>query len=68
MFKSLDLSASERAMQVVFVIAARGWSQYNVWFGSFEVFQKAGRLGGEMIRVLMESEGGEEGDAAAVRH
>ena len=59
-----------RADDLEFVVAARGWSQC-VSFGSFEVykrrfdetrgffearFEEAGRLGGEMIKALMESE------------
>ena len=71
-----------RADDLEFVVAARGWSQC-VSFGSFEVykrrfdetrgffearFEEAGRLGGEMIRAVMESEveregEGEEGEA-----
>ena len=49
------------ACPLLWLIAARGWSQYNLSFGSFEVFEEAGRLGGEMIRALMESEEGREG-------
>ncbi|KAF9447551.1 hypothetical protein P691DRAFT_760657 [Macrolepiota fuliginosa MF-IS2] len=59
-----------RGDDLEFVIAARGWSQ-AVSFGSFEVyrrrfdetrkffeprFEEAGKLGSEMIRVVMESE------------
>jgi prephenate dehydrogenase (NADP+) len=65
-----------RADDLEFVVAARGWSQC-VSFGSFEVykrrfdetrgffearFEEAGRLGGEMIRALMESEVEREGE------
>ncbi|EDR10087.1 uncharacterized protein LACBIDRAFT_248404 [Laccaria bicolor S238N-H82] len=65
-----------RADDLEFVVAARGWSQC-VSFGSFEVykrrfdetrgffearFEEAGRLGGEMIKALMESEVEREGE------
>jgi prephenate dehydrogenase (NADP+) len=64
---------SHRSDDLEFVVAARGWSQC-VSFGSFELykrkfldtreffesrFEEANRVGGEMIRAIMEMEGGE---------
>ncbi|KAF9462742.1 prephenate dehydrogenase [Collybia nuda] len=69
-----------RADDLEFVVAARGWSQC-VSFGSFELyrrrfeqtrsffearFEEAGKLGSEMIKVIMESEvKREEGEVKA---
>lgn len=76
---------SHRADDLEFVVAARGWSQ-AVSFGNFELyrerfeqtaaffrprFAESARLGGEMIRAILDSSpgaGGNGGNAAAAVH